>query len=77
MAKRHLHCSVADAKKLGVKNGQKIKVQIIGERGLIFDNVIARIAPNYRLSCHLDTDEANACGLGKICGAGKLICSSP
>jgi putative phosphotransacetylase len=73
VAKRHLHCNLVVAKKLGIKNGQKVKIEIVGERGLIFDNVIARVAPDYNLSCHLDTDEANACGLGKICGVGKLI----
>jgi len=75
VAKRHLHSSPADAKKLGIKNGQNVAVQIIGERGLIFNNVVVRIAPKMVLSCHIDTDEANAAGLGKICGVGKLIFS--
>lgn len=73
VAKRHLHCGPIDAKKLGVKNGQIIKIEVAGERGLIFDNVVVRVAPKMVLSCHIDTDEANACGLGKVCGAGKLI----
>jgi propanediol utilization protein len=73
VAKRHLHCSLADAKKLGIKNGQQIAIQIIGERGLIFDNVIVRVAPKMYLACHIDTDEANAGGLGKVCGQGLLL----
>jgi propanediol utilization protein len=73
VAKRHLHSSPADAKKLGIKNGQNVAVQIVGERGLIFDNIVVRVAPKMVLSCHIDTDEANAAGLGKICGQGILI----
>ncbi len=71
--KRHLHCSPSEAKKLKLKNGQKVSVQIINERGLVFNNVIVRVKPGFNLACHLDTDEANACGLGKICGLGYLI----
>lgn len=71
--KRHLHCLTSEAKKLGLKKGQLVKVEIIGPRGLIFDNVVVRPENKYRLSCHLDTDEANACGLGKVCGYGFLI----
>ncbi|MDD5289798.1 MAG: phosphate propanoyltransferase [Patescibacteria group bacterium] len=75
VAKRHVHCSPAEAKKIGLKNGQKVKIEIMGERGLVFDNVVVRVAPKMVMSCHIDTDEANAAGLGKICGVGKLISS--
>ncbi len=73
VAKRHLHCLRSEAKELGLKKGQLVKVEIIGPRGLIFDNVVVRPGDKYSLSCHLDTDEANACGLGKVCGYGFLI----
>jgi putative phosphotransacetylase len=73
VAKRHLHCNEIDAKKMNLKNGQIVKVEIVGERGLVFDNVVARVSPKYKLSCHIDTDEANASGLEKVCGSGKLI----
>lgn len=73
VAQRHVHCSPAAAKRFGLKTGQKASVQIVGERGLVFDNVVVRVAPKMKLSCHIDTDEANACGLGKVCGVGKLI----
>ncbi len=72
VAKRHVHCSPADAKKLGVKNGRIVKIEIVGERGLVFENVIVRVAPKMKLACHIDTDEANAAGLGKVCGQGIL-----
>lgn len=63
VAKRHVHFSPEEAERFGVKDKQKIRLRVPGERGLIFDEVIARVHPNFRLDCHLDTDEANAAGL--------------
>jgi putative phosphotransacetylase len=69
IAKRHLHCSIEEAKKLKLKNNQKVSVKIFGERELIFKEVVVRIAENFRLSLHLDTDEGNAAGImGKTFG---------
>ena len=63
IAERHLHCNEEEAKRLGLKNNQIVKIKIIGKRGLIFDNVIVRIGKNYKLALHLDTDEGNAAGI--------------
>ena len=72
IAKRHLHCSVEEAKKLKLKNNQKIYVKILGERETIFGEIIVRVFENYKLSLHLDTDEGNAAGIdGKAWG--KLL----
>lgn len=73
VAKRHLHINQQEADKLGLKNDDVVKVKVKGERGLVFDNVIVRIKPTFRMSVHLDTDEANAAGLGKVCGFGELL----
>jgi propanediol utilization protein len=73
VAKRHLHCLPSEAKNLGLKKNQKVKVMVKGERELVFHNVIVRPEEEYNLGCHIDTDEANACGLGKVCGDGFLI----
>ena len=62
VAWRHLHISEADAKKWKLKNGQKVKARVGGERGLVFENIVVRIG-NYNTRIHLDTDEANAAGL--------------
>lgn len=62
VAKRHVHMTPADAEFYGIKDKQTIQVRIDGERGLVFDNVMARVHPNMLLECHLDTDEANAAG---------------
>ncbi|MDN5346835.1 MAG: putative phosphotransacetylase [Clostridia bacterium] len=60
LAARHIHIEEERAKKYGLKDGQLLKVYVPGERGIIFDNVILRAKPNYKLEFHLDTDEANA-----------------
>jgi len=69
IAQRHLHCSENESKKLKLKNNQIVKIKISGKRGLIFDNVIVRTNPKFRLSVHLDTDEGNSAGVyGKTFG---------
>ena len=60
VAKRHIHMSEQDAKYFKVHSGQIVSVKIMGERGLIYNNVIVRIDSSYRLSFQIDTDEANA-----------------
>lgn len=63
IAKRHIHFSPKDAEEFGVVDHQKVKVKSIGERSLIFDEVIVRVHPSFALDFHIDTDEANAAGL--------------
>jgi putative phosphotransacetylase len=75
IAKRHLHISSEKAIELDLRGGDKVSVKIEGERKLIFKNVIVRVAENYMLACHIDTDEGNSCGFGKICGEGELLYS--
>ncbi len=60
VAKRHLHLSPNEAKVLGVKNGQEVKIRVSGPREIIFGNVLVRVDDNFKLSFQLDTDEANA-----------------
>ena len=60
IAQRHLHCSKENAKKLKLKNNQKISIRVEGKRKLTFHNVAVRISSNYKLAMHIDTDEANA-----------------
>ena len=63
IAQRHLHLNPTEAKKLKLKNGQKIRVAVGDQRRVIFDGIIVRVAPHFKLALHLDTDEANAAGL--------------
>ena len=73
VAKRHLHLNPKEAEELNLKNNDLVKIKVIGERGLIFNNITVRIKQNFRKSAHIDTDEANSAGLGKVCGKGELI----
>ena len=73
VARRHLHCNPAEASELGFKDGQKLMAKIKTERGsLIYSGIEVKIAPNYRLRIHLDTDEGNAAGISSKC-FGYLI----
>ena len=69
---RHLHVSPEEAKKLNLKNKEKVKIRILGKRALIFENVIVRVKKGFNLALHLDTDEGNAAGIPKK-GKGILI----
>ena len=71
---RHLHLNLEEAKMLDLKNGQKVSVEVEGERAVIFHNVLVRVDKDYILSMHLDTDEGNAAGI-KFKGEGKILCS--
>ncbi|HTP38841.1 MAG TPA: phosphate propanoyltransferase [Steroidobacteraceae bacterium] len=63
-ASRHIHMTPADARRLGVHDREKVSVAIDSDgRDLIFGDVIVRVAPDFRLELHLDTDEGNAAGL--------------
>ena len=67
VAKRHIHMTPADAKEFGVENGQIVKLSVKSDgRSLIFDDVVVRVRDDFALACHLDTDEANAAGCGKV-----------
>ena len=62
VAKRHIHVNEQDAKKLNVSDKEIVKVQVMSDRPLIFDDVVVRISPKFRTYMHIDYDEANACG---------------
>lgn len=62
VAKRHIHMTPDDAKNLNVNDGELVKVRVQGERPLIFDDVLIRVKESFKLSMHIDYDEANACG---------------
>src|SRR4051794_25884682 len=59
----HVHMNPDEAAFYGVRQGDAMKLHIGGAAALTFDRVIARIDPGSRLNVHMDTDEANACGL--------------
>ena len=63
VALRHIHMSPDDARRMKVKDGDFVNVQIFGLRKLMLSNVLIRVSPKYQLEMHLDMDEANAGGI--------------
>lgn len=63
VAARHIHFHTTDAERYGITDKQKLRVRVGGERGVIFENVVARVHEQYALDMHIDTDEANAAGI--------------
>ena len=62
-AKRHIHMQPEDAAEFGKKDKDIVAVRVeTSERSLIFEDVVIRVSPNFRLAMHIDTDEANAAG---------------
>ena len=59
----HVHMNPAEAAYFGVKQGDVMKLRVGGAAGVTFTSVHVRVDPNSRLNVHMDTDEANACGL--------------
>ena len=65
VAKRHIHATVADAEELGVKDKDIVCVKVnTPERSLVFGDVVVRASEKFATAMHIDTDEANAAGLG-------------
>ena len=65
LAKRHVHFHPGQAKEFGILDGEYVRVRsgIGGDRELVFEKVLCRISDQFQLEFHLDTDEANACGV--------------
>ena len=71
VALNHIHATPEYAAKLGLQNKQRVRVQVITERPVVFEDVIVRVSNQYRNRMHIDFDEANAAAvvgftLGKI-----------
>lgn len=65
-ARRHIHMSPEEARQFRLHDGQVVSVKVDSEgRDLTFGDVIVRVAPDFRLELHLDTDEANAAGVAQ------------
>ena len=63
IANRHIHMSLEDGAKYGVKDNEYVTVDACGERKTRFFDVQVRVHKDFRLEMHLDTDDANAAGL--------------
>lgn len=63
VASRHIHMSLEDAEKFGVKDKDIVSVQTQGERSLLFNNVLVRANAAFALEMHVDLEEGNAAGV--------------
>ncbi|MBE6701296.1 MAG: phosphate propanoyltransferase [Ruminococcaceae bacterium] len=75
LANRHIHMSEADGNNFNVKDGEYVAVEVNGDgkRTVLYD-VQVRVSDKFALEMHLDTDDANACGIGN--GAKVKIVSN-
>ena len=62
-AHRHIHMHTRDAEEFGVTAGQRVKIRVPGDRGVVFENVIVRVADDLVLEMHIDMDEGRAAGI--------------
>ena len=63
VAARHIHMSLEDAEKFGVKDKDVVSVKTEGLRGLTFHNVLVRASEKFALEMHVDIEEGNAAGV--------------
>ncbi len=63
IANRHIHMSMSDAARFGVKDGDFVTVDALGERKTRWYDVQIRANDAFRLEMHIDTDDANAAGI--------------
>lgn len=60
IADRHIHFSIEEGKAFGVVDKQIVSLRVGGIKAGILDNVLCRVHPQFRLDCHLDTDDGSA-----------------
>ncbi len=71
-AARHIHMTPKDTEYYQVKNGDRVKVEVSGEHGVIYKDVVIRVSEKSKLAFHLDTDEANAANI-KGTGLARIL----
>ena len=64
IANRHIHMSPGDASVFGVKDCDYVTVDVDGKRRTRWFDVQVRVHKDFRLEMHVDTDDANAAGIG-------------
>jgi propanediol utilization protein len=62
-AERHVHMNQVDAKRYGVKNGDRMSLRIESSSTVVFEDLLVRADDTSKLEVHIDTDEGNAADL--------------
>jgi len=73
IAKRHVHVTPEDAEEFGIKDKQIIKVKVLGDRSIIFDEVVVRVNQDFATYMHVDYDEFNAAFISGENNIGIII----
>jgi len=76
---RHVHLSAEEAAVYGVGNGDAVSLEAEGPRAAALRQVIVRCGEGHLMEAHIDTDEANACGIrsGQLCRLIKPASAAP
>ena len=64
IANRHIHMSPSDAEKFNLVDGDYVDIDVNGKRRTRWFDVQVRVHKDFRLEMHVDTDDANAAGIG-------------
>ena len=65
IANRHIHMHTDDATRFGVADGDYVDIDVTcGSRHTRWFDVQVRVSPKFALEMHVDTDDANAVGIG-------------
>ena len=60
VAHNHIHVTAPDSVMLDLHDKQRVKVAVLSERPLTFDDVSIRVSTEFSCKMHIDFDEANA-----------------
>ena len=72
IANRHIHLTPEYAKAHGINDNDYVDVEVEGVKPTLFYDVQVRVRDDFNVEMHIDTDDANACGL-KNGDAVKII----
>ncbi len=64
IANRHIHMHTSDALRFGLKDGDYVTIDVNGKRRTRWYDVQVRVSDAFALEMHVDTDDANAVGIG-------------
>lgn len=71
-ARAHIHATPGDAARLGIRDGQVVRVRVKGRRPIVLEQILVRVKETFDLAMHIDFDEANACALEPGC-MGEIL----